>query len=534
MKSLIHILVLGTFFLSLSSFAQTKLFYHPVKTDSQGDLLPWYDDDLAKSYSHVIDLVWNFWDTMKVDLNGLPYYMNHQVWRSDFNDPRGLGGDQLQMAMSSWQWLYAYSGNERVKQNMKFLADYYLSHGLSPANCKWPNIPFPYNTLIYSGTFDGDMVIGQGFLQPDKAGSMGLELVHLYKMAMKDSPYFSNSGRYLQSAIQIARTLAAHLVKGDENNSPLPFKVNAFTGEVGASLMNPPGGPTKASYTTNWGATMDLFLSLEKLDPSKASLYEKSFQVLLTWMKNNNKWGPFFEDVAGWSDTQINAVTFARFMMEHPQYFPQWQSQVPGIFEWVYATLKNDKWSKFGVVAINEQSVYPVPGESHMARQGATELLYCALSGDESRKGSALRQLNWATYTVDNDGKNVFPSDENWLTDGYGDYVKHYLWAMAAYPELAPGDADHILSSTSVIQQADYKGNVNKFLIPEVIPERADAVRLYYRTFDNEGTELIRMAKKPTAVLLGEIPLPIQWQPLAQGGVLKVIRSSGTEVTIFQ
>ena len=74
---------------------------------------------------------------------------SNQVWRSDFNDPRGLGGDQIQMALSSWRLLYAYSGNERVKENMKFLADYYLSHGLSPANCKWPNIPFPYNTLIY-------------------------------------------------------------------------------------------------------------------------------------------------------------------------------------------------------------------------------------------------------------------------------------------------------------------------------------------------------------------------------------------------
>jgi hypothetical protein len=42
---------------------------------------------------------------MRHDMNGLPYYMNHQVWRPN-NDPRGLGGDQLQMALSSWQLLY--------------------------------------------------------------------------------------------------------------------------------------------------------------------------------------------------------------------------------------------------------------------------------------------------------------------------------------------------------------------------------------------------------------------------------------------
>ena len=52
---------------------------------------------------------------------------------------------------------------------------------------------------------------------------------------------------------------------------------------------------------------------------------------------------------------------------------------------------------------------------------------------------------------VDNDGKNRYPNDENWLTDGYGDYVRHFLRAMAAMPELAPSDEEHILSSTSVI-----------------------------------------------------------------------------------
>jgi hypothetical protein len=72
-------------------------------------------------------------------MNGIPYYMNHQVWRPDFNDQRGIGGDQIQRALSSWQLLYQYSGNERVKENMKFMTGYYLSHGLSSATAKWPS-----------------------------------------------------------------------------------------------------------------------------------------------------------------------------------------------------------------------------------------------------------------------------------------------------------------------------------------------------------------------------------------------------------
>ena len=69
------------------------LVFHPIRTDQDGLILPWCDDEPGKAYDSVITLVWNFWDTMRTDINGLPYYMNHQVWRPGANDPRGLGGD---------------------------------------------------------------------------------------------------------------------------------------------------------------------------------------------------------------------------------------------------------------------------------------------------------------------------------------------------------------------------------------------------------------------------------------------------------
>jgi len=536
-------------FLSCAATAQENLIYHTIRTDNNGHIVPWYKDDPGESYDHIIDLVWNFWDTMRLDLNSLPYYMNHQVWKPGYNDARGLGGDQLQMALSSWQLLYAYTGNERVKQNMKFIADYYLTHSLSPANCKWPNLPFPYNTLIYSGIYDGDMVIGPGYLQPDKAGSLGLELVHLYKMSSRDFYLQSTSGRYLDAAIKIATTLIAHMQPGDEDHSPLPFKVNAYTGQTGSLKNNNIDGTIvgKAGYTTNWCSTMELFLSLQQLDKSRAAAYKAAFNVLLSWMKKyplkNCRWGPFFEDVQGWSDTQINATTFAWFMMEHRQYFPDWQRQVQAIFDWTYKTLGNRNWEKYGVTVVNEQTVYQTPGESHTSRQGATELLYCALSGDTARKMNAIRQLTWATYMVDVDGKNRFPQDEPWLTDGYGDYVRHYLRAMAAYPELAPSSADHILSSTSVIQQADYKGQANKFLVPYVNVDDVSKVMFYYRAFDSAGIEMVRMKVRPARVLLTSKPLKevsdekqegYRWIPLAKGGVLRIHRLRGIEVAVLE
>jgi hypothetical protein len=112
-----------------------KLFlYHNIHLNST---------DPGIAFDFVINKVWDFWYSMRIDKNGLPYYMNHQVWRPDFNDRRGIGGDQFSMALSSWNLYYAYSGNEAVKEEMKFITDYYLTHSLSPSNAAWPDIPYP-------------------------------------------------------------------------------------------------------------------------------------------------------------------------------------------------------------------------------------------------------------------------------------------------------------------------------------------------------------------------------------------------------
>jgi hypothetical protein len=528
--------------------AQKKeiLIYHPIQTDKQGNILPWYNINPGKSYDHVIHMVWNFWDTMRRDVNGLPYYMNHQVWNSTYDDPRGIGGDQFAMALSSWRLLYAYTGDERVKANMDFVGDYYLSHGLSPADAKWPNIPFPYNTLVYSGVYDGDMRNGKDVAQPDKAGSFGLELIHLYKMSQGYNIKVNPS--YLQAAINIANTLASHISQGDSNYSPLPFKINVFTGQNVLLRFHDLNGTwiDTAGYSTNWAPTMQLFLDLIALHTGDTTAYRKGFVSLLIWMKaypmEQNKWGPFFEDVDWWSETQINAMTFARFIMEHRQYFPDWKSNVLKIITWVHTRFSNTNWRKYGVTVTNEQSVYLMPGESHTSRQAADELLWVSLTGDSTFYVNAVRALNWATYTVGFDGRNRFPGDEPWLTDGYGDYVRHYLRAMDAAPVLTPPAEDHILSSTSVIQEADYAGHLLKFYALNFEKVDSNKVRLFYEVFDSTGTEKIKLTRKPTHVLLDYKALPenqsgegYSWQPMNdQGGLLTIRRKKGNQVLLLK
>ena len=550
MKVLVSIL-LTVYLCSMNVFAQTPYFdqsrdgflvFHSIKTDETGHIVSWYGDEPGEAFDFVINAVWSFWDTMRTDMNGLPYYMNHQVWRPGINDRRGIGGHQFSMALSSWALLYRYTGNEKIKENMKFITDYYLSHSLSPESAEWPNIPYPYNTLIYSGRYDGDMVIGKDYTQPDKAGSFGDELLTMYKIVQNP--------QYLDAAVNIANTLAGHTKKGDENHSPLPFKVNALTGEVG-KLKSNRGDHTdvgESSYTTNWVGTLQLFEQLIELDAGNVGAYRNASEIILEWMKQyplrTNKWGPFFEDIPGWSDTQVNAVTFARYMMQHQEKFPEWKEQVKAIIKWVYEKLGNDSWQKYGVRVVNEQTVYQTPGNSHTSRQAAAEVLSSSLTNDRSRIENAVRQLQWATYMVDDDGKNCYPSDEVWLTDGYGDYVRHFLRAMAAMPELAPSKTNHILHSTSVVSQADYFPDFNKRLSPDVPYDELNKTSIFYRTFDKASVETLRLTAKPSAVFVVydkqlEQRQDLQkdgwtWQALDRGGILKIKHSNGNRIKIMK
>lgn len=530
-------------FTALLLCAQEKLIYHKIKTDASKHIHPWFHTDPGTAYDHVLHLVWNFWDTMRRDVNGIPYYMNHQIWQEGVNESKGIGGDQLAMALSSWRLYYQYTGNEKVKENMKFLADYYLTHSLSPPGAHWPDIPFPYNTFIYSGIYDGDMVIGKDYTQPDKAGSFGCELVQLYKlMAGEDYPNTVHE-RYLDAAVRIANTLARHVKEGDGDHSPLPFKVNAFTDSVGILKNNDRSGSQTglSSYTTNWAGTLELLLELQRLNKGEKQLYAQAFDRILEWMKKypmrNNKWGPFFEDIPGWSDTQINAITFAQFIMNHREYFPEWKSDVKKIIDWVYEKLGNTTWKKYGVTVIDEQTAYRQPGNSHTARQAAAELQYMALTGDRSRFAHAVRQLNWATYMVDLDGKNFYPTNAVWLTDGYGDYVRHYLRAMGDAPELAPAK-DRLLSTSSVVQHVFYRDQVGKYYYPAI--KDPAKTQMHYTTFDSTGVETIRLTRRPGAILFNGQPVQestvsgYEWKAMANGGILKLYRRNARHVTILR
>jgi len=482
-----------------------KISYHTVRTDSQGKLLPWYAAEPSRAYDHVIRMLWPFWLHMRNCPNGVPYYLQHQVWKPKEDDPRGLGGDQINMALSSWNLLYGYLGDAALKTNMRQMADFWLKNGMSKPNDRWANLPYPYNTDVDSGRYDGDMRAGKNYLQPDKAGSFGAELITLYKQ--------TGESKYLTAATKIADSLASHIVAGSEENSPWPFRVNAITGEVHQATTKD-GKLIRASYTTNWSPALRLFAGLMELRQGNTSRYAECVRMVEQWLKTypirTNKWGPFFEDIptANYSDTEINADTMAMWILEHPEWDEHWREQAHSILEWSYNKFANHEFELWGVIAINEQTAYLVPGNSHTSRHASVELTYCEKTGDCATKEAAIRRLNWATYMVNDDGENRYPRDDIWLTDGYGDYVRHYLRAMAADPELAPDDQNHLLRTSSVIQSISY-GDRN----------------ITYTKYDARSKERLKLgAWKPARVQGGAM----QWD--ARSKTLEVAATARTVV----
>ena len=452
-RFVISILIVATLSLPPLTRAgfQEELEYHIIKTDQEGKIVPWFSSNLGEAYDHNIRLVWDFWKNMRTCPNGVKYYLQHRIWKKR-EDHRGLGGDQLNMALSSWNLLHQYLGDSAVKDDMIYIADYYIEHSFSPPTDDWPNVPYPYNNELHSGVYDGDLQGGRNFFQPDKAASFAAEAIILYKI--------TDSRKYLDAAIMIANTLADKIEPGNGERSPWPYRVHTRKGKVHKVVKD--GVVHTASYTANWAPALRLFDDLIELGEGRVADYQRARLMLVDWIKSypikTNKWGPFFEDIRTdvHSNTETNADTMATYILENPEWDPDWKQQVEGILSWSFNTFANHGWVRYGVVPINEQTAFMVPGNSHSSRHASVELLFGEKTGNQSRNADAIRRLNWATYMVDVDGKNRYPEGNIWLTDGYGDYVRHYLRAMASLPELAPDNQNHMLRTSSVVKGISY------------------------------------------------------------------------------
>ncbi len=211
----------------------------------------------------------------------------------------------------------------------------------------------------------------------------------------------------------------------------------------------------------------------------------------------------------------------ARYIIKEPQRDPNIATTVPGLIWWVKNT-----FSEPGMNAINEQTGCYLPMGSHTARYASICALWYERTGDVWFKEEAFRHFNHATYMCEPDG--VVQTGHNWGTeiwfsDGYTDYIRHFMEGLAAIPEWVPV-GNHLLKSSSTVQKIKY-----------------EATKISFTTYDNQSEVVLRLASKPKSVSVSGVQLKAVpqlhadgyvWKKLDKGGVLKVKYSSGQSVLI--
>ena len=501
------------------AFGAASLNGHQVVLDGSGRIIPWTANP-GDGYGTVIDNAWNYLlNSVPNDpANGKPAYYSHSYMNPDTQQPVGWPHNPAglySMLTESALKYYGYSGNVAPVNLVKDLANWQLRNGMSGPNDNWANVPYSSGdagSLTYHGAGYGDSTgvgDGTGYLQPDKVGAMGYAWAQLYE--------FDGTTNFRDAAIAAADALAGHVRTGTATQSPWPFRVNAATGAI------------REQYTANVIDPIQLFDTLIELNVGNTAAYRAARQTawnwLMTYPMQNNLWSNYFEDVAVQPDltnsNQLIPMMTARYLLQHPESDANWLTHVQGLISWVES---NFSVTDNGATVIKEQDAFPYPMGSHTSRYASVNALLSAVTGSAVAKEKAFYSLNWATYMARSNGVVIDGPQVNnqWFTDGYADYIRHFLTSMQAFPEWAPGGQTHLTGSTSMVRTISYA---------------ADGVQ--YTTLDPSATDSLRVAFTPASVLVNGAPLTRNGDLNQQGwtydaitNVLRIRHDNGTSVQV--
>lgn len=444
---------------------------HQVVLDGEERLEPW------TTYDRVVWLAMDFIRRCPSEpRNGLPWYMQYSCFWTDPlrptiwpDNPAG----KFAWAVTTLLRYYPYSGDRAQVEIVRTMLERLIEQH-TPEQYAWGGVPYA-SAHPGTGVYFGARADGEYVTEPDKVAQAARAYVDFYEV--------TGDARYLEAGRHCADVLAEQLRTGDATHSPLPFRVDVRDNTV------------VEEYTADMLPVVRLFDGLVRLGERQYHApREKVWQWLCEYPLQNNVWKGYFEDIrldhANENRDQLAPLETARYLLDHPECHPDWRAIVPRLIEWVRVELGGSPF--YTAVPIHEQKFcYHVMG-SHTARYASLCARWAAVSGDATYAERARRSLNWATYMANEDGTVHVGIDlpdyynQCWFTDGYFDYVPHLIESMAALPELAPTDADHMLRSSSPVQHIEYA-----------------PYHIRYRVFDAEATQLLKLTFEPRAVLAG-------------------------------
>jgi hypothetical protein len=502
--------------------AQQVLNRHQVVLDAQGKLLSWSQPQ-EQAYDRVMRLACDFLlNTVPVEANGLKTLYTHccidqHKLRGDdwLHNPAGL----YAMLVDSATEYYPYSGDHRVLDLARGLLDYQLAHGTTPVNWEWGGVPYASSdpgATEYRGAHDflyvrrgsdwgrGD---GYGAIEPDKLGELGIGYLRFHEL--------TGEAVYREAALACANALARHVRPGDDLHSPWPFRVFAEDNTA------------REEYSANVIGPIRLFDELVRLNLGDVPAYRRARHMAWTWMMDfpmkNHAWNGYFEDVPVFEKptnfNQYSPMETARYILQHPEYDPRWKADVPALINWVEETfgvdVPGEPGHQWGAQTISEQIHDMHKMGSHTSRYASVNALWYEITGDVAAKEKAFRSFNWATYMCHENGAVNDLAVEGqtiWFSDGYGDYIRHFMAGLGSVPEWAPPRENHLLRSSSIVQSVLY------------LPEEVN-----YKTFDATASQILRLDFTPRRVVADGQELPkradrgeVGWTFDPQHGVLQV------------
>jgi hypothetical protein len=500
-------------------YVNAQLPWDTPVVDGQGKLLAWFHPEENLGYDHVLRLAWNLLEHLPNDRRtGMPAYLNYAVFNprtlegslhgSAQNNPASMFG-QFVDSVVGW---YPYSGDQTTVALVRRMLDYQLAQGTTPADWEWAQVPFSVGcngAKTYGGCMTDMPRDYVGGIEVDKVGELGIGYVLFYEI--------TRERKYLEAGIHCANALAKHVRPGDADHTPWPFRLDARTGQA--------AGGNRYGGTEQYGgmivAPVRLLAELIRIQQGDVADYRKTLELAWNWIRNYpmnpdspdyGKWSCYFEDVP-YDPEDVNQAAptmTAYYILSQPDpgsVDPAWREDVGHLIDWVRRTLGVGPF--LGAWAINEQGHReggwgPVTERtwccsraglaSDTSRWAAINAMYYEKTGDVQAREDAFRSLNYATYFADSQGRVACCGADYgssgtyayWFDDGYGDYIRNFMWAMGAIPEFAPKGQNHLLRSSSVVQNVHYSAH-----------------DIAYRTFDREATEVLRLHFKPVHVTAG-------------------------------
>ena len=421
------LLVCGLCFVSRPASAQT-IGNHPAIYDERGTLQPWtsWSDALEREVNWYLKCPWT---------NGYPRFVVMTFMDGSYNPhqdrPDSIPAMQNGMGIISYLKYYAWSGrkNSRLLEIARSMGEFLVKENLTPKDGKYPG--FPRSTgrrFSFPQPPDcGSQADRPYEIEPDKGGIAAWALTLLYQETKEE--------RFLQQALQTARVLAANMSAGTDRKSPWPFRVDYRT------------GAPRGDVASNQSFSLRLFDQLIELGHVE---FKAPREKLWAWVKNEQipnaakdglLWVQFFEDYA--MTTNRNswaALNLARYLCEKKETLDRdWQKDARTLIDFVNRRFTS---VKSGVLVCGEQDDDINPWGGAVSTYGAVLAVYCQATGSREFKGTAWQVMNYALYSIDDDG---CPSEAvwkgkrrgGWQEDAHTDKLHNFVDAMNAFPEWA-------------------------------------------------------------------------------------------------